>query len=228
MEIALQWKKFLLVGIAVAALAAYVTPFNELLGLNAANASIDQSIKQNNDGCSGDCSNEAGNYGSTSDEDVDIDQDIEQSNSDCEGTCTNTGTNNAVVGGSSEAGGFNEDGEYESYDGNNNKKEDNDVDQSIKQNNDGCSGDCSNEASNNAEVNTEQDIEQTNEGDEGDASAQDNDEDEGDEGDASAQHKDKDKDESEVDQDIEQNNSECSGSCSNSGSNSATVGDDEE
>ena len=59
MEIALQWKKLLLVGIAVAALAAYVTPFNELLGLNAASASIDQSIKQSNDGCSGDCTNRA-------------------------------------------------------------------------------------------------------------------------------------------------------------------------
>ena len=46
MELTLAWKKLVLVGIAVAALAAYVTPFNELLGLNQASAS---SIAQNNE-----------------------------------------------------------------------------------------------------------------------------------------------------------------------------------
>ena len=66
MEIALQWKKLVLVGIAVAALAAYVVPSSELLGLNSATASIDQSIDQNQGGCSGDCDQDAGNYGSTS------------------------------------------------------------------------------------------------------------------------------------------------------------------
>src|ERR671918_2135726 len=98
MELALAWKKLLLVGIAVAALAAYVVPSSELLGLNSAVASsINQNTEQSNSGCSGDCSNEAGNYGSISggDADDEINQNIEQSNEDCEGTCSNSATNDA-------------------------------------------------------------------------------------------------------------------------------------
>src|SRR5687768_6498681 len=99
MELALAWKKLLLVGIAVAALAAYLVPSSDLMGLNAATASsVNQNIGQSNDGCSGDCTNSASNYGSSSGGDADtIDQNIEQSNEDCEGTCSNEATNNAVI-----------------------------------------------------------------------------------------------------------------------------------
>ena len=53
MHVIMTWKKFVLVGVAVAALAAHMLPYSELLGLNTATASIDQSISQNNDGCTG-------------------------------------------------------------------------------------------------------------------------------------------------------------------------------
>ena len=75
-----------------------------------------------------DRTNQASNYGSTSSEDVDIDQDIEQSNSGCEGACSkHTGSNVAVVTGEVEpTGGYNEEGEYETYDGNDENDEDED------------------------------------------------------------------------------------------------------
>lgn len=125
MEISIQWKKLVLVSvITVAALAAYVTPFN---GLNTANAILEQHISQFNPNCEGkDCVNHGTNGAAVIDEDVD--QDIDQSNERCSGgTCTNFGNNFVLT-----------------FGGNNDGNNDQDIDQSDN----GCEGTCDDSASN--------------------------------------------------------------------------------
>ena len=78
-------KKVILVAIAALAIAAYVLPVEWWTmpmqqavaggdGDSNSGNQINQNIEQKNSGCSGTCSNEASNYGTISDNDVDTEE----------------------------------------------------------------------------------------------------------------------------------------------------------